>query len=67
MNNILYLVCFKKDGIEYIYHSDKKFYCAYVCDDKTQTMYYKRLNNAMKIAKRYVGGYVKTIDINDED
>lgn len=64
---VLYLVCYKKDGIEYIYHSNKKFYCAYICDNVCYTKYYKSFSRANKIAKKWIGGYVKTINTEIDD
>lgn len=59
----MYIVCFEKNGIEYIYHSNKKFYCAYISINNCYTKYYKRKSSAEKIANKWLGGYVKKIEI----
>jgi hypothetical protein len=59
----VYIICRKIKGIEYIYHSDDKFYMGYISMGGCVTKVYKSKINAEKCIQRkgLISAYIKEI------
>ena len=59
----VYIICRKIKGIEYIYHSDDKFYMGYFSMGGCVTKVYKSKINAEKCIQRkgLISAYIKEI------